>query len=84
MKRRNIIVAISLIGAALFLFTTHVLYGDVKVTQLPESSPTRPALKENTKDTVKKGENKKTNLALKVKLILSRFLPLFPAKQTRQ
>ena len=81
MKRRNIIVAISLIGAALFLFTTHVLYGGVLVTQLPEASNPKPDLKENIKDTAKKEENKKTSLVLKVRLILSRALPLFLTRQ---
>jgi len=80
MKRRNILL-ISLVGAGIFLFTTRVLYGDVLATQLPAASDPKPALQENVKDTTKKEEDKKTSLALKVKLILSRSLPLFLTRQ---
>jgi hypothetical protein len=80
MKRRNILL-ISLVGAGIFLFTTHVLSGNVLVTQPPEASNPKPALKEDVKDTVKEEENKKTSLVLKVRLILSRALPLFLTRQ---
>jgi hypothetical protein len=83
MKRRNIIVAISLIGAALFLFTSHVLSEDVTVTRLPEASASKPLLKEKDKDKdkAKKEESKKVSSTLKVRLILSRALPLFLARR---